>query len=271
MQPDPGAGRLEQVQVVPRHVGLLRLQQPDRQGPGRRVADGELVSTTSSPAPRRRCDITAPVPRTRRAADQLRSAGSAWAIPKGSKNVDAACKWMKAMTSVDDVGRRGEERASTRARRRHRRTRASPPATRWPTTQVYKTSTVVRTPYFDEAVKKVLVVQRFSLRASRPRRRVPSSCRPGSTRSTASSRASRRRSRRSTRLRRKRRRHQGERSSNETYGTVAAVAAVSTAGAGPSREGPALGRRFPRARDLGRLRVPAARGSSASSSSRPGR
>ena len=39
--------------------------------------------------------------------------GSAWAIPKGSKNAAAACTWMKTMTSVD---RRGSPRQRTAPR-----------------------------------------------------------------------------------------------------------------------------------------------------------
>ncbi len=39
--------------------------------------------------------------------------GSAWAIPKGAKNVDAACKWAKTMTSVETWNKAAEARMQT--------------------------------------------------------------------------------------------------------------------------------------------------------------
>jgi multiple sugar transport system substrate-binding protein len=42
--------------------------------------------------------------------------GSAWAIPKGAKNVDAACKWAKTMTSVETWNKAAEARMQTVAK-----------------------------------------------------------------------------------------------------------------------------------------------------------
>jgi multiple sugar transport system substrate-binding protein len=39
--------------------------------------------------------------------------GSAWVIPKGAKNVDAACKWAKTMTSVETWNKAAEARMAT--------------------------------------------------------------------------------------------------------------------------------------------------------------
>lgn len=39
--------------------------------------------------------------------------GSAWAIPKGAKNFDAACKWAKTMTSVETWNKAAEARMQT--------------------------------------------------------------------------------------------------------------------------------------------------------------
>jgi multiple sugar transport system substrate-binding protein len=39
--------------------------------------------------------------------------GSAWVIPKGAKNVDAACKWAKTMTSVETWHKAADARMAT--------------------------------------------------------------------------------------------------------------------------------------------------------------
>ena len=54
-------GRLEQVQGVPRHVGLLRAAEPARQGPARVLADGELHLQRRSPTTRPNVDLIAQV------------------------------------------------------------------------------------------------------------------------------------------------------------------------------------------------------------------
>ncbi|MEV6283264.1 hypothetical protein [Kribbella sp. NPDC051770] len=42
--------------------------------------------------------------------------GSAWVIPKGAKNADAACKWAKTMTSVDTWNKAADARMQTVAK-----------------------------------------------------------------------------------------------------------------------------------------------------------
>jgi multiple sugar transport system substrate-binding protein len=39
--------------------------------------------------------------------------GSAWVVPKGAKNLDAACKWAKTLTSVDTWNKAAEARMQT--------------------------------------------------------------------------------------------------------------------------------------------------------------
>jgi multiple sugar transport system substrate-binding protein len=39
--------------------------------------------------------------------------GSAWAVPKGAKNFDAACKWAKTMTSVETWNKAADARMET--------------------------------------------------------------------------------------------------------------------------------------------------------------
>jgi multiple sugar transport system substrate-binding protein len=87
--------------------------------------------------------------------------GSAWAIPKGSKNPKAACTWMKTITSVPTWLAAAKNRASIRKA-------ANQPYTGVSTGNavadqaIYKQTYTSINPYFDEAVKKVLDVQRFS-------------------------------------------------------------------------------------------------------------
>ena len=84
---DQRAGRLGQVQVVPRHVGLLRREERDREESARGLPDGELVTTTRSPATSPK--VTSPLcsSTTRRAADQLRDR-LGWADPEGLEERD---------------------------------------------------------------------------------------------------------------------------------------------------------------------------------------
>jgi multiple sugar transport system substrate-binding protein len=87
--------------------------------------------------------------------------GSAWAIPKGSKNPAAACTWARTMTSVSTWMAAAQNRAKIRKA-------ANQPYTGISTgnsvadQQIYKQTYTSINPYFDEAVKKVLDVQRFS-------------------------------------------------------------------------------------------------------------
>jgi multiple sugar transport system substrate-binding protein len=87
--------------------------------------------------------------------------GSAWAIPKGSKNPTAACTWARTMTSVSTWMAAARNRAAIRKA-------ANQPYTGISTgnsvadAQIYKQTYTSINPYFDEAVKKVLDVQRFS-------------------------------------------------------------------------------------------------------------
>ena len=86
--------------------------------------------------------------------------GSAWAIPRGSKNADAACTWMKAMTSVSTWTAAAQNRAATRKAKNQPYTGIST-GNAVADQAVYKTVSKFN-PYFDQAVKKVLDVQRFS-------------------------------------------------------------------------------------------------------------
>jgi len=86
--------------------------------------------------------------------------GSAWAIPKGSKNAAAACTWMKTMTSVSTWTAAAKNRASIRAAKNQPYTGIST-GNAVADQAVYKTVSKFN-PYFDQSVKKVLDVQRFS-------------------------------------------------------------------------------------------------------------
>jgi multiple sugar transport system substrate-binding protein len=86
--------------------------------------------------------------------------GSAWAIPKGSKNAAEACTWMKAMTSVSTWTAAAKNRAAIRASKNQPYTGIST-GNAVADQAVYKTVSKFN-PYFDQAVKKVLDVQRFS-------------------------------------------------------------------------------------------------------------
>jgi multiple sugar transport system substrate-binding protein len=87
--------------------------------------------------------------------------GSAWAIPKGSKNPAAACTWARTMTSVSTWMAAAQNRAKIRKA-------ANQPYTGISTgnsvadQQIYKQTYTSINPFFDEAVKMVLDVQRYS-------------------------------------------------------------------------------------------------------------
>jgi multiple sugar transport system substrate-binding protein len=87
--------------------------------------------------------------------------GSAWAIPKGSKNPQAACAWAKTMTSVSTWLAAAKNRAALRKASKQPYTGIST-GNSIADTAIYKQTYTSINPYFDEAVKKVLDVQRFS-------------------------------------------------------------------------------------------------------------
>jgi multiple sugar transport system substrate-binding protein len=89
--------------------------------------------------------------------------GSAWAIPKGAQHLQAACTWMRTMTSVNTWLAAAKNRAATRKA-------ANPPQ---PYTGLLTANAVADEAildqtytsinrYFDQAVKKVDQVMRFS-------------------------------------------------------------------------------------------------------------
>ena len=86
--------------------------------------------------------------------------GSAWAIPKGSHNYKAACTWMKAMTSVSTWMAAARERAALRAKQ-HQPYTGLRTANALADAQIEKTLKPINQ-YFDEAMKKLYAVQRFS-------------------------------------------------------------------------------------------------------------
>jgi multiple sugar transport system substrate-binding protein len=87
--------------------------------------------------------------------------GSAWAIPKGAKNTAAACTWMKTMTSVSTWMAAAKNRAALRKASNQPYTGIST-GNSIADQDIYKQTYTSINKYFDEAVKKVLDVQRFS-------------------------------------------------------------------------------------------------------------
>jgi multiple sugar transport system substrate-binding protein len=87
--------------------------------------------------------------------------GSAWAIPKGSKNQAAACTWMKVMTSTNTWLAAAKNRAALRKANKQPYTGLST-GNSVADQLIYKQTYSSINPYFDEAVKKVLDVQKFS-------------------------------------------------------------------------------------------------------------
>jgi multiple sugar transport system substrate-binding protein len=87
--------------------------------------------------------------------------GSAWAIPKGSKNAAAACTWAKAMTATSTWLAAAKNRAAIRKSKNQPYTGIST-GNAVADQAIYKDTYTSINPYFDEAVKKVLDVQKFS-------------------------------------------------------------------------------------------------------------
>jgi multiple sugar transport system substrate-binding protein len=87
--------------------------------------------------------------------------GSAWAIPKGAHNTNAACTWMKAMTSTSTWLAAAKNRATIRKAKNQPYTGIST-GNSVADQAIYKQTYSSINRYFDEAVKKVLDVQRFS-------------------------------------------------------------------------------------------------------------
>ncbi len=87
--------------------------------------------------------------------------GSAWAIPKGSKNAGAACTWARVITSVKAWMAAATNRLSIRQK-------AGQPYTALRTANAVADAQILKdtyksiNPYFDEAIKKLDAVQRFS-------------------------------------------------------------------------------------------------------------
>jgi multiple sugar transport system substrate-binding protein len=87
--------------------------------------------------------------------------GSAWAIPKGAHNTNAACTWMKNMTSVSTWMAAAKNRASIRKAKNQPYTGIST-GNSIADQQIYNQTYSSINKFFDQAVKKVLDVQRFS-------------------------------------------------------------------------------------------------------------
>lgn len=87
--------------------------------------------------------------------------GSAWAIPKGAHNTNAACTWMKTMTSVSTWMAAAKNRAAIRKAKNQPYTGIST-GNAIADQDIYKQTYTSINKYFDQAVKKVLDVQRFS-------------------------------------------------------------------------------------------------------------
>jgi multiple sugar transport system substrate-binding protein len=87
--------------------------------------------------------------------------GSAWAIPKGSKNPTAACTWARTMTAVSTWMAAARNRAAIRKAKGQPYTGLST-GNAVADQKIYSQTYTSINRYFDEAVKKVLDVQRFS-------------------------------------------------------------------------------------------------------------
>jgi multiple sugar transport system substrate-binding protein len=87
--------------------------------------------------------------------------GSAWAIPKGSKNPAAACTWAKTMTSVSTWMAAATNRAQLRAAK-HQPYTALRTANAVADKEILAKTYKPINRYFDEAIKKLEQVQRFS-------------------------------------------------------------------------------------------------------------
>jgi multiple sugar transport system substrate-binding protein len=86
--------------------------------------------------------------------------GSAWAIPKGAHNTAAACTWARVMTATSTWVAAAQNRAKIDKAKNSPYTGIST-GNAVADPLVYKTVSSIN-PFFDEAVKKVLQVQRYS-------------------------------------------------------------------------------------------------------------
>jgi multiple sugar transport system substrate-binding protein len=87
--------------------------------------------------------------------------GSAWAIPKGAKHPGAACTWMRTMTSTSTWLAAAKNRATIRKAKKQPYTGIST-GNAVADVAIYKQTYTSINPFFDQSVKKVLDVQRFS-------------------------------------------------------------------------------------------------------------
>jgi multiple sugar transport system substrate-binding protein len=87
--------------------------------------------------------------------------GSAWAIPKGAKHPDAACTWVKTMTSTATWLAAAKNRAKIRKEKNQPYTGLST-GNAVADKLIYDQTYTPINRFFDQAVKKVLDVQRFS-------------------------------------------------------------------------------------------------------------
>jgi multiple sugar transport system substrate-binding protein len=84
--------------------------------------------------------------------------GAAWAIPKGAKNVDQACQWMKVMTQVSTWMSAAKARVDANKAKKLPFTGLYT-ANKTADQQIYKTYYKPINKYFDQAVKTVFTVQ----------------------------------------------------------------------------------------------------------------
>ncbi len=99
--------------------------------------------------------------RTRKGKPINYETGSAWAIPKGSKNAKDACLWMKTMTKPSTWLVAAKNRAAARKAAHDVYTPLST-ANAVADAQIYKTTYTPINKYFDEGVKTVQGVEKYS-------------------------------------------------------------------------------------------------------------
>jgi multiple sugar transport system substrate-binding protein len=87
--------------------------------------------------------------------------GSAWAIPKGAKHQQAACTWMKTMTSVSTWLAAAKNRAAIRKEKKQPYTGILT-GNALADKAIYDQTYTSINKYFDQAVKKFVELQRFS-------------------------------------------------------------------------------------------------------------
>jgi len=87
--------------------------------------------------------------------------GSAWAIPKGAKHQQAACTWMKTMTSVSTWMAAAKNRAQLRKESKQPYTGILT-GNSLADKAIYSQTYTSINKYFDQAVKKFVDLQRFS-------------------------------------------------------------------------------------------------------------